>query len=143
LLSFVVLSYAGGQISRRIGRTKPTMLAALAACLIGLLFLASMGAHTPVPLCILYMVILGGGIGLVQPNITVAIQNAADRKDVGAATGCMLLFRAIGGAAGATIAGTVLLAAGFSAAFFACAVAALIAVVIAALMRDLSLRATN
>jgi EmrB/QacA subfamily drug resistance transporter len=143
LLSFVVLSYAGGQISRRIGRTKPTMLAALAACLIGLLLLATMGSFTPIPLCILYMIILGGGIGLVQPNITVAIQNAADRKDVGAATGCMLLFRAIGGAAGATIAGTVLMAEGFSAAFGACAVAALVAVIIAALMRDLSLRATN
>jgi hypothetical protein len=55
----------------------------------------------------------------------------------------MLLFRAIGGAAGATIAGTILLAANFSAAFLSCAGAALIAVVIAALMRDLSLRATN
>jgi MFS family permease len=143
LLSFVVLSYAGGHISRRIGRTKPTMLAALAACLIGLLLLASMGNATPVPLCILYMITLGGGIGLVQPNITVAIQNAAAKPDVGIATGCMLLFRAIGGAAGATIAGTMLLAEGFSAAFLACAIAALIAVIIAALMRDLSLRTTN
>jgi EmrB/QacA subfamily drug resistance transporter len=143
LLSFVVMSYAGGHIARRIGRTKPTMLAALAACLVGLLLLASMGRATPIPLCILYMVILGGGIGLVQPNITVAIQNAAAKQDVGIATGCMLLFRAIGGAAGATIAGTTLLAAGFSTAFFSCALAALIAVIIAALMRDLSLRATN
>ncbi len=143
LLSFVVLSYAGGHIARRIGRTKPTMLAALAACLIGLLVLASMGKYTPIPLCILYMVILGGGIGLVQPNITVAIQNAAAKQDVGIATGCMLLFRAIGGAAGATIAGTVLLAAGFRSAFLACAAAAFVAVIIAALMRDLSLRATN
>jgi len=143
LLSFVVLSYAGGHISRRIGRTKPTMLAALAACFIGLLLLATMGRVTPIPLCILYMVTLGGGIGLVQPNITVAIQNAAAKPDVGIATGCMLLFRAIGGAAGATLAGTMLLAQGFSAAFFSCAVAALLAVLIAALMRDLSLRATN
>ncbi len=143
LLSFVVLSYAGGHIARRIGRTKPTMLAALAACLIGLLVLASMGKYTPIPLCILYMVILGGGIGLVQPNITVAIQNAAAKQDVGIATGCMLLFRAIGGAAVATIAGTVLLAAGFRSAFLACAAAAFVAVIIAALMRDLSLRATN
>jgi EmrB/QacA subfamily drug resistance transporter len=143
LLSFVVLSYAGGHIARLIGRTKPTMLAALAACLTGLLCLASMGRGTPIPLCILYMIILGGGIGLVQPNITVAIQNAADRKDVGAATGCMLLFRAIGGAAGATIAGTILLAANFPAAFLSCAIAAFLAVIIAALMRDLSLRSTN
>jgi len=143
LLAFVVMSYAGGHISRWLGRTRPTMVAALAACLAGLLALASMGQGTPVGVGVIYMVVLGGGIGLVQPNITVAIQNAAARADVGVATGCMLLFRAIGGAAGATLAGTVMLAAGFSAAFLACAVAAGVAVGVAGWMRDSALRATN
>ncbi len=112
MLAFVVMSYTSGQIARRLGRTKPTTLAALAACVIGLAALASMGEETPVMLCMLYSVVLGSGIGLVQPNITVMIQNAAERRDVGTATGCMLLFRAIGGAFGATLAVTVLLAAG-------------------------------
>jgi predicted MFS family arabinose efflux permease len=102
MLAFVFFSYAGGQISRAIGRTKPTMLIALALCLAGLMLLATIGRTTPILLCVVYMVLLGSGIGLVQPNITVAIQNAAARPDVGVATGCMLLFRAIGGAAGAT-----------------------------------------
>jgi EmrB/QacA subfamily drug resistance transporter len=140
LLAFVVMSYVGGQISRALGRTKPTMLIALATCLLGLLLLASMNAATPIPLCILYMVLLGGGIGLVQPNITVAIQNAAERRDIGIATGCMLLFRAIGGAFGATIAAAVLARAGFAGGFGACAVFALLALVIAGFMRDAKLR---
>jgi EmrB/QacA subfamily drug resistance transporter len=140
LLAFVVMSYAGGQIARHIGHTKPTMLIALAACLAGLALLATMARHTPVALCILYMLLLGGGIGLVQPNITVAIQNAANRQDVGIATGCMLLFRAIGGATGATLAGTILLAYNFHAAFAACAVMALLAILIAAVMPDHQLR---
>jgi EmrB/QacA subfamily drug resistance transporter len=143
LLAFVVMSYAGGQISRALGRTKPTMLAALAACLLGLLLLATMRARTPFALSELYMVVLGGGIGLVQPNITVAIQNAAERRDVGIATGCMLLFRAIGGAFGATLAAAMLLAHGFGAAFTACAAAAAAAILIAALMRDAILRAAH
>jgi EmrB/QacA subfamily drug resistance transporter len=143
LLAFVVMSYAGGHISRWLGRTKAAMLVALTACLAGLAMLASMGPATPIALCIFYMVLLGGGIGLVQPNITVAIQNAAARTDVGVATGCMLLFRAIGGAAGATLAGTIMLAYGFPAAFAACAVAAAAALGIAGVMRDLSLRGTN
>jgi predicted MFS family arabinose efflux permease len=143
LLAFVVMSYAGGHISRWLGRTKAAVLAALGSCLLGLALLASMGPQTPVALCILYMVLLGGGIGLVQPNITVAIQNAAARADIGVATGCMLLFRAIGGAAGATLAGTIMLAHGFPAAFAACALAAAAALGIAGAMRDLSLRATN
>jgi EmrB/QacA subfamily drug resistance transporter len=140
LLAFVVMSYAGGQISRALGRTKPTMLAALGACLLGLLLLASMGTRTPEALCVVYMILLGGGIGLVQPNITVAIQNAAERRDVGIATGCMLLFRAIGGAFGATLAAAMLLDYGFAAGFAACAAVAALAIGIAALMRDALLR---
>ncbi|MDE8348061.1 MAG: MDR family MFS transporter [Acidocella sp.] len=143
LLAFVVMSYAGGHIARWLGRTKPTILVALSMCLAGLLLLASMESTTNLGLCVFYMVLLGGGIGLVQPNVTVAIQNAAERRDVGVATGSMLLFRAIGGAAGATLAGTMLLAAGFHAAFGACAVAALLALVIGALMRDSSLRSVH
>ncbi len=84
-------------------------VAALALCVVGLGLLATMGQGTPFVLSDLYSVILGGGIGLVQPNITVAIQNAAERRDVGVATGCMLLFRAIGGAFGATLAAVMLL----------------------------------
>jgi EmrB/QacA subfamily drug resistance transporter len=140
LLAFVVLSYAGGQISRYLGRTRPTMLVALAACATGLVLMASMGAATPYALCILYTMLLGGGIGLVQPNITVAIQNAAARPDVGIATGCMLLFRAIGGAFGATIAFAALLSYGFWAGFLACAVFAGASVIVAAVMRDSVLR---
>jgi EmrB/QacA subfamily drug resistance transporter len=142
LLAFVVMSYAGGQISRAIGRTKPTMLVALALCVLGLFLMASMGPRTSLILCMGYGVILGGGIGLVQPNITVAIQNAAERRDVGIATGCMLLFRAIGGAFGATLAASMLLASGFPAGFAACGLVAIIAVVIAACMRDAALRAS-
>jgi EmrB/QacA subfamily drug resistance transporter len=143
MLAFVVMSYAGGQISRRLGRTKPTMLVALCLCLVGLCLLASMGRATAIVLGMFYMVLLGGGIGLAQPNITVAIQNAAARPDVGIATGCMLLFRAIGGATGATLAGTMLLHYGFPAAFLACAAGALAALVIAVAMPDLTLRSAN
>jgi len=140
LLAFVVLSYVGGRFSRVLGRTKAAMLVALALCLLGLLLLASMGAATPLGLTELYSVILGGGIGLVQPNITVAIQNAAERRDVGVATGCMLLFRAIGGAFGATLAAVMLLTYGFPAGFAACAAVAGAALGIAAVMRDAALR---
>jgi hypothetical protein len=77
----------------------------------------------------------------VQPNITVAIQNAAARRDVGIATGCMLLFRAIGGAFGAAIAASMLLAHGFGVAFGVCAAVAVAAVFIAVAMRDAVLRA--
>jgi MFS family permease len=107
LLSFVVLSYYGGQMSRKLGRTRLLMVAALASCATGALLLASIGAGTPAWLTVAWSLLAGAGIGLVQPNITVTLQNAADPRDVGVATGCMLLVRSIGGAFGATMAGAI------------------------------------
>ncbi len=108
LLSFVVLSYGGGQLSRRFGRTRGLMSVALACCTLGTALLASIDAGTPPWLTMMFSLFTGAGIGLVQPNITVTIQNAADPRDVGIATGCMLLLRSIGGAFGATLAGAIL-----------------------------------
>jgi hypothetical protein len=52
----------------------------------------------------------------------------------------MLLFRAIGGAFGATLAAVMLLGHGFPAGFGACAVVAVVALLIAAVMKDAILR---
>ncbi len=166
LISFVISSYFGGQLGRLLGHTKLPMLAGMAVCVLAFLLLVSIGVATPVALTLLYMSLLGGGIGIVQPNITVAIQNAATRAEVGSATSCMLLFRAIGGACGATLAGSLLLArvtreapgtvlghpdpalrgafaSGFHDAFAACAVAAVLGAIITALMRDQILRSQH
>lgn len=107
LLSFVVLSYSGGQLSRRLGRTRTIMAVALGCCTLGTLLLSTIGATTPPWLTMAFSLLAGAGIGLVQPNITVTIQNAADPRDVGVATGCMLLLRSVGGAFGATMSGAI------------------------------------
>jgi MFS family permease len=108
LLSFVILSYGGGQLSRRLGRTRGIMAVALGCCTLGTLLLSSIGSGTPPWLTMAWSLLTGAGIGLVQPNITVTIQNAADPRDVGIATGCMLLLRSIGGAFGATMSGAII-----------------------------------
>ncbi len=150
LLTFVALSFSGGRLSRRLGRTRAIMSAAFASCAAGLLLLATIDGATPVALMIAYSLLVGAGIGLVQPNITVTIQNACERRDVGVATGCMLLFRSIGGAFGATLAGAIvargiggsaaLLDAGFQWAFLACAAVAVVSLGVALTTRDLALR---
>jgi hypothetical protein len=52
--------------------------------------------------------ITGAGIGLIQPCITTTVQNAVEMRDLGVATSGTLLFRMIGGAVGATLAGALL-----------------------------------
>jgi Na+/melibiose symporter-like transporter len=54
--------------------------------------------------------IIGLGVGSVFPVATVSIQNAVERHDVGAATGTMNFFRALGSALAVAIMGAILLA---------------------------------
>jgi hypothetical protein len=56
----------------------------------------------------IYAVVTGGGIGLIQPCVTTTVQNAAATRDLGIATSGTLLFRTMGGAFGATLVSAVL-----------------------------------
>ncbi len=57
----------------------------------------------------LWMAVLGMGIGMVMPVLTLAVQNAVDRKDLGTATSSVVFFRTIGSALGAAVFGAILL----------------------------------
>jgi hypothetical protein len=55
------------------------------------------------------MVIVGLGIGLIQPVYTLAVQNSAPREHLGSATASTQFFRSIGSTMGVSIFGSVLL----------------------------------
>jgi EmrB/QacA subfamily drug resistance transporter len=55
-----------------------------------------------------WMVILGVGMGAVMPVVTLAVQNAVDRRHLGAATSSVTFFRSIGASLGAAIFGAIL-----------------------------------
>ena len=56
-----------------------------------------------------WMVLLGIGIGCVMPVLTLAVQNAVDRKHLGTATSTVTFFRSIGSSLGAAIFGAILI----------------------------------
>jgi EmrB/QacA subfamily drug resistance transporter len=56
----------------------------------------------------IWMVILGIGIGMVMPVLTLAVQNAVERKDLGTATSSVVFFRSIGSSLGAAVFGAIL-----------------------------------
>ena len=109
LLAFVILSYISGRLAARLGRTKWLMVAASLITAAGLLLLAGSGAGTGRFLTALYSIVTGAGIGLIQPCITMTVQNAVETRDLGVATSGTLLFRMIGGAFGATLVGSILI----------------------------------
>ena len=101
-------AFGAGQMARRLGRTKLLIQLGLGAAVIGFALLATIGPDTPHGLSVLYMLIVGLGIGVCMPCTLVTVQNAADQRDVGAATGAFLFLRSMGGAVGSTLAGVLL-----------------------------------
>jgi EmrB/QacA subfamily drug resistance transporter len=108
MFSNVLGAYAGGQVARRVGRTKGIVLGGLGACAIGFALLALLQPATPSGLVALAMIVPGAGIGMIMPTLLMQVQNACERRDVGVATGCILFLRSMGGAFGSTIGGALL-----------------------------------
>lgn len=109
LVSSTVGAFAGGQMARRIGRVKVLLLWALGGAGIGFALLGLLDARTPLVLATALMLLVGFAIGLSLPSVLVQAQNAAERRDVGVATGSLLFLRSMGSAFGSTVVGAVLL----------------------------------
>ncbi len=110
LVASVVGAFAAGQYARRIGRTKGIVLTALLATVVAFAGLALLAGHAPLSLVLPCTALLGVGTGAAMPSILMQVQNAAARRDVGAATGSLLFLRSMGGAFGSTIVGSLLVA---------------------------------
>ena len=108
LLSSVVGAFTGGQVARRLGRTKGIVLTGLVCCVVGLLGLMLQSTSAVLWLVLPMSALLGIGIGVTMPSVLMQVQNAAERRDVGAATGSLLFLRSMGGAFGSTIVGSLL-----------------------------------
>jgi len=108
LTSSVVGAFAGGQFARRLGRTKSIVLIGLVCCVVGLAGLMLQSTAGGLWLVLPLSALLGLGIGVTMPSVLMQVQNAAERRDVGAATGSLLFLRSMGGAFGSTIVGSLL-----------------------------------
>ncbi len=104
----VVGAYGAGQLARRMGRGRVILMTGLAAGTAGFALLATLGASSGYAAVLAAMAVVGFGIGACMPTSLVIVQNAADRRDVGAATGGILFLRSMGGAVGSTLAGSLL-----------------------------------
>ena len=102
----IVASVTGGRLVSRFGRYKIFPIIGLIMGTGSFLTLAWCAfADGPTGVIETALVCLGGGLGFVMPNLTVAIQNSVERTDMGAATSISAFIRSLGGALGVAVAG--------------------------------------
>jgi EmrB/QacA subfamily drug resistance transporter len=108
MIGVIVSGVVGGQLIARTGHYKlqATLGAALAA--IGMFLLSRMTASTGEGEIVLYMLLLGLGIGASMTIFTVVVQSAFPKARLGQATSNLQFFREIGGVIGLAILGSVM-----------------------------------
>ncbi len=105
----IVASVVGGRLVSALGRYKGLSLFGLGIAIAGLAAIAAaVRAAAPLPAIEAALVVIGAGLGLVMPNLTVAIQNAVLPEMLGVATSAVSFFRSLGGAFGVALSGSLL-----------------------------------
>lgn len=103
-------SISAGRVMSRTGDYKPFAVASTIASAVVLLIVALIAAAAPLTIVGLLMAAQGIAIGVGQQVPVLGVQNAADRRDVGAATGAVTLTRMAGASIGISIYGAIVAA---------------------------------
>ncbi len=98
---------ATGQFVSRVGRYKTLIICAFLVTAFGLFMLTTIRPDTPLPVLWLWMAVTGIGVGPTFAVFTLAVQNAAQVRDLGTATSSLTLFQQVGGTVGLAITGTI------------------------------------
>jgi MFS family permease len=101
---FIVNAFTGRRITAT-GKYKSLAVIGMFFMVLGMLLMALI---TNIPMAVISMIIFGAGLGFILPVLMIAVQNAADSKDLGVATASLQLFRYLGGTMGIAVMGTVL-----------------------------------
>lgn len=107
MITMIVMSILGGQLVLKIG-VKLQITAGMLIMASGFMLLTTMDMHTSKLTATMYMIVIGFGMGLVMPTLTLALQESFPRKDIGVVTSSSQFFRQIGGTFGITILGSVM-----------------------------------
>jgi len=106
-LAVVVSSVVTGQLVSRTGKYRIIGIVGMAVVTLGMGLLATMQMDTPRLALIIFMIVMGLGLGVAFPLYTLVVQNAFPIARVGVVTAAVQFFRSIGSTVGVAILGTV------------------------------------
>jgi hypothetical protein len=110
VLTMTATSIVGGQLIARVGRIKPFLLFGVAMMTAGVALLTLLGLGSTVLMVTGCLVVIALGLGLVMPTMTLAVQTAVDRRQLGVATSATQFIRSIGATVGTAAIGTLVTA---------------------------------
>lgn len=108
MAGILLTSIGSGRLMTRTGHYKVFPIVGAAVVTVAYLLLRTLGADTPYWRVGLFIFVLGAGLGFTMQTVVTAVQNAVERRDMGAATSSVTFFRTMGGAFGTAIFGAVL-----------------------------------
>ncbi|HET7407653.1 MAG TPA: MDR family MFS transporter [Mycobacteriales bacterium] len=101
-------SIGSGRTITKIGRYRIFPIVGSVVMATGMYLFTHLNLDTSKVLAGLFMLILGLGVGMIMPVLTLAVQNAVPARDIGAATGAVNFFRSMGGSFGTALFGAIL-----------------------------------
>jgi len=107
MLSLVAASVISGQLLSRTGKYRILGIVGMSLLTVGLLLLSTMSLSTARWQTIIFMIIMGFGLGIAMPLYTLVVQNAFPANRLGVVTSATTFFRSIGGTVGIAILGSV------------------------------------
>ncbi|HDR9148028.1 TPA: MFS transporter [Burkholderia vietnamiensis] len=96
----LTMSVASGRLIARLGTYRPFPIAGTLIGGVAMALLSTLSLDTSLHTIYAYMALLGIGLGMVMPVLTLAVQNAVEFRHMGVATSGATLFRSIGGSLG-------------------------------------------
>lgn len=96
-------SIVSGQLISKTGRVRGFPILGSAVAAVGLFLLWTIDANTSLTLVMVYMLVLGIGLGNCMQPLTLIVQNAVSPREIGVATASATFFRQLGGTAGVAI----------------------------------------
>ncbi|MFV0526257.1 MAG: MDR family MFS transporter [Acidimicrobiales bacterium] len=103
-----LMAAGGGALVSRTGRYKWSLVLGPVVALVAVLGLTRIGPTTGALQLAPILFVLGCGLGMTFPNLTLAVQNAVPVEDMGIGTSTSNFFRSMGGAFGAAGSGALL-----------------------------------
>jgi EmrB/QacA subfamily drug resistance transporter len=107
MLTVVFSSVVTGQLISRTGKYRVLGVVGMVLLTGGMFLLAGMNVSTPTWQTVIYMMVMGLGLGVAMPLYNLVVQNAFPITRLGVVTSAVTFFRSIGGTVGIAVLGSI------------------------------------